>query len=571
MRVSHHASSGCVIGAPPSPASANASLTYPGGLSVSYTPNALGQPTQAGTFVTNVSYWPNGAIKQFTYGNGIVHTLTRNARGLPEASKDAYGTTNFLYDAYDYDQAGNVAAITDGATGQAQRGNRTMSYDGLDRLTGVTSPMYGTAGAHYTYDVLDNLVHTIAVNRDQWLCYDQANRLSNVKANGDCSTGSTILGLGFDPQGNLANWNGVEYTFDYGNRLRKVEGLEAYRYDGHGRRVLATSLQGLGNLLSMYGQAGQLLYQQDSRSGQWRDFVYLGGSLVAERAKAFSTGAATVTYQHTDALGTPVAKTNASRVVVQRSEYEPFGKLLNRPLENGPGYTGHVTDAATQLTYMQQRYYDPRIGRFLSVDPIATDPNSGAMFNRYRYGKNNPYGFVDPDGRRDIYIGGAADKDNTRIVQDHAAAQQRLNPNRDIQYFGYREKADIATAISAPLNEGEPLNVVGHSLGGREAIRQANSTEVKITNLVTIDPVGSAGNGAKPSNVEAWTNVQAAPSNRNRSDTVASLGRAFLGSTSTSGAESQTMTTSHGNFPSMMSKSGAQEKVDASYQKRTDP
>src|SRR3546814_2423494 len=80
-----------------------------------------------------------------------------------------------------------------------------------------------------------------------------------------------------------------------------------------------------------------------------------------------------------------------------------------------------------------QRYYEPRIGRFLSVDPIATDPNSGAMFNRYRYGKNNPYGFVDPDGRRDIYIGGAADKDNTRIVQDHAAAQQRLNPNRDIR------------------------------------------------------------------------------------------------------------------------------------------
>src|SRR5690606_1833017 len=157
------------------------------------------------------------------------------------------------------------------------------------------------------------------------------------------------------------------------------------------------------------------------------------------------------------------------------------------------------------------------------------------------------------------------------IVQDHAATQQRLNPGRDIQYFSYREKADIAAAVSAPLKEGEPLNVVGHSLGGREAIRQANSTEVKITNLVTIDPVGSAGDGAKPSNVEAWTNVQADPSDRNRSDTVASLGRALLGSTATSGAVSQTLTTSHGNFPSMMSKSGAQEKVDASYRERTDP
>lgn len=219
---------------------------------------------------------------------------------------------------------------------------------------------------------------------------------------------------------------------------------------------------------------------------------------------------------------------------------------------------------------MQQRYYDPAIGRFLSADPVATDSNSGDMFNRYRYGKNNPYSFVDPDGRRDIYIGGAADKDNTRIVQDHADSQQSLNQDRDVQYFSYKEKSEIAAAISAPLKDGEPLNVIGHSLGAREAINQANSTDAKITNLVTIDPVGSAGNGTKPSNVETWTNVQAAPSNRNRSDTVASVGRAVLGTTATSGSESQTMTTSHGNFPSMMSKSGAQEKVDASYQQRKD-
>ena len=41
------------------------------GLAVSYAPNALGQPTQAGSYATGVQYFPNGAIKQFTYGNGI--------------------------------------------------------------------------------------------------------------------------------------------------------------------------------------------------------------------------------------------------------------------------------------------------------------------------------------------------------------------------------------------------------------------------------------------------------------------------------------------------------------------
>ena len=107
----------------------------------------------------------------------------------------------------------------------------------------------------------------------------------------------------------------------------------------------------------------------------------------------------TVTYYHTDALGSPVATTDANGNVIERSEYEPYGKLLNRPLEDEPGYTGHVSDAATGLSYMQQRYYDPWIGRFLSVDPVTADTVTGWNFNRYNYAANNPYKFTDPDGR----------------------------------------------------------------------------------------------------------------------------------------------------------------------------
>ena len=46
-----------------------------------------------------------------------------------------------------YDQNANVLAITDGVSGN--RGNRAMTYDGPDRLTDVTAPMYDTIGAHY--------------------------------------------------------------------------------------------------------------------------------------------------------------------------------------------------------------------------------------------------------------------------------------------------------------------------------------------------------------------------------------------------------------------------------------
>lgn len=48
---------------------------------------------------------------------------------------------------------------------------------------------------------------------------------------------------------------------------------------------------------------------------------------------------------------------------------------------------------------MQQRYYDPMLGLFLSVDPVTAHGSSLAQFNRYRYANGNPYRFVDSDGR----------------------------------------------------------------------------------------------------------------------------------------------------------------------------
>lgn len=249
---------------------------YPSGQTVDYAPNALGQPTKAGSYATGVSYYPNGAIKQFTYGNGIVHTLTQNARQLPDTSQDAYGGTAFLNDGYDYDANGNVAGISDGATGRNQRGNRTMTYDGMDRLIKAESPMFGTAT--YSYDVLDNLTHVVAPGRDHYYCYDASWQLTNVKTGG-CG-GSTVIGMSYDPQGNLSNKNGQAFVFDYGNRLRQATGKETYRYDGNGRRTLA--LQSAGNIGSLYDQSGALRFQRNQRQSKSTDYILLGGSLVAE-------------------------------------------------------------------------------------------------------------------------------------------------------------------------------------------------------------------------------------------------------------------------------------------------
>ncbi|MBW8852314.1 MAG: RHS repeat-associated core domain-containing protein, partial [Xanthomonadales bacterium] len=81
------------------------------------------------------------------------------------------------------------------------------------------------------------------------------------------------------------------------------------------------------------------------------------------------------------------------------NDYEPYGAVIGKPAYSGIGYTGHVMDGGTGLTYMQQRYYDQSIGRFLSVDPVTANSGTGANFSRYWYANNNPYRFYDPDGR----------------------------------------------------------------------------------------------------------------------------------------------------------------------------
>lgn len=122
--------------------------------------------------------------------------------------------------------------------------------------------------------------------------------------------------------------------------------------------------------------------------------------VTAAAAMGTAHAATTVEYLHTDALGTPIAVTNESRVILERSVYRPYGLTVSGGAPDKPGYAGHVRDGTTGLSYMQQRYYDSQLGLFLSVDPVtAFSTGDMRQFGRYVYAFNSPYQFSDPDGR----------------------------------------------------------------------------------------------------------------------------------------------------------------------------
>lgn len=65
------------------------------------------------------------------------------------------------------------------------------------------------------------------------------------------------------------------------------------------------------------------------------------------------------------------------------------------------GFGGH-TQHGEDLVYMGARYYNPLSGRILSIDPKEADPSDLHSLNRYAYGNNNPYRYVDPDGHTPV-------------------------------------------------------------------------------------------------------------------------------------------------------------------------
>lgn len=112
-----------------------------------------------------------------------------------------------------------------------------------------------------------------------------------------------------------------------------------------------------------------------------------------------------ITYYHTDALGSPTAATDAQGNVVWRETYEPYGERIKKEpaaSTNARWHTSHVLDAETGLQYAGARYYDPVIGRFMGMDPKGFSQGNPRSFNRYNYGNNNPYKYIDPDGKDSV-------------------------------------------------------------------------------------------------------------------------------------------------------------------------
>src|SRR5206468_12998241 len=86
--------------------------------------------------------------------------------------------------------------------------------------------------------------------------------------------------------------------------------------------------------------------------------------------------------------------------LVRKEMFLPFGeRVVSIASESEErGFSGHISDDETGLIFMQGRYYDPILARFISPDPVKQWDHGPQALNPYSYGMNDPLSYRDPTG-----------------------------------------------------------------------------------------------------------------------------------------------------------------------------
>jgi len=284
--------------------------------------------------------------------------------------------------------------MTDSQTDNISGEQVVHTYDALNRLAtaGATNSSWGQS---YGYDGFGNLqnqtvtagtapslsvVYNAATNRQTTDCAD---------ANGNIMGSSCVYPL---------------YSYDVSNRIAAAQGGVQYSYAPGNKRVWKGILQYstptpntlTTDVITFWSVTGQKLGDYNLTGDPTIVYTtsytlkltfalatanyYFGGKQIGK------FNGSTVTYAGSDRLGS-------------FGKYYPWGQ--EKPSATGNNtekFTGYYRDSETGLDYADQRYHQPGMGRFLTMDQANASPVEPATWNRYGYSGGDPVNNLDPHG-----------------------------------------------------------------------------------------------------------------------------------------------------------------------------
>jgi RHS repeat-associated protein len=428
-------------------------IGYPSGETVTYTVDTLHRTNSVKLATGDLglatySYNPMGTIKQIDYGNGIRGDYKYEVRDrMKKLLYDKGEGTDLLFKhKYKYDKVGNRTQLIESDVVSGTYGKKTeYLYDNLYRLKMVHHRERNQSFSYYWYDK--------SGNRTKFEC-DQGEFVYKMEKEGEKQISNKLKEIisneightycDYDNNGNLIeekDYRGSQttgellstknYTWDFEGRLMKVSHLPSannpntktveFAYDGDSKRVakkVMSEKEGVETvksfILYVRNAMGEVIEEYIPDDLQtpttWNvESVYIFGN--GKRIVKIDDAGNKIYYQ-SDILGSSCILTNESGDILELTKYDEFGNVYfessthNSELatHNSYKYTGKPFDEEIGLYYYGARYYNAKIGRWISKDikhfrNNLIEPLTSQNLNYYIYCNNNPLIYNDPTGR----------------------------------------------------------------------------------------------------------------------------------------------------------------------------
>ncbi len=321
------------------------------------------------------------------------------------------GTTVKIGYRYIYDAAGNIKQVYSREGTNALALESSYEYDKFGQLTKADT---GAGVATYTYDTAGNMLSrtqssttkTYQYANTQWgdllttyygqkIAYEGQTYSTSNTVSGTPVSGNPISYYG---AGNR-RWN---MTWKNGRQLASASSTGrtvSYEYDKNGLRTSKT----YNGTKYSYAYAGNKLVWQGWNGNEMYFFYDNAGTPVA--FWYFPKGGNRVTgYYFTNQQGDVVRIEDPDGNVLASYAYNAWGTMYKssgtmatiNPLK----YRGYYYDTETGFYYLQSRYYDPIVSRFINADSYASTGQGFLGYNMFAYCGNNPVSRSDAAGSK---------------------------------------------------------------------------------------------------------------------------------------------------------------------------
>ena len=386
---------------------------------------ALTESIGGKSFSYTYAYDDDSRPTSFGYGD-VTKQVTYDGHGRSSGTTVKNGSRTVLGTGYAYRDVDSTYTTTQVKSVTNSYGGKTANFNYTYDANGNILSVSGAQAVTYEYDNLGQLVweKNAAAGKAWNYTYDNGgNILSRTEYT--CSSSGTVSGSGTATSytygdaewGDLLTaYNGEEITYDgIGNPLS----YRGWTMSWQGGRQLASMTKGSDTLSFAYNESG--LRTSKTVNGVTHNYVWHGSKLAADITDAYAlyfhydssgevigftrtvNGADTEYFYVKNLQGDILKVITATGTEAATYTYDAWGRVLTSTGDladiNPLRYRGYYYDTETGLYYLQSRYYDPEVSRFINPDSFATTDVDGVLSaNMFAYCENNPVTRSDSTG-----------------------------------------------------------------------------------------------------------------------------------------------------------------------------